>query len=466
MKLKRLIGAVVFTIVLAGCILLTFRTLSWKDTGEDYVSSMEQLKNTPKNSIDVVFLGSSHVYCGVLPEVLWDEYGIASFDMAVSGADRYSSYYQLKYLLKKQNPKVVMVDIYGLITGKMEVEGNIYRNLMSMGMSKESADLIKKDADKEQFFDYFFKWPVVHSRYRELKKGDFVKNPVNSYMKGEELYWKSTPMYKEEGIDEVTACSELDEETVNWLKDMQELSAKENFRLIVMAIPMHFSEEDKMTSNAISAYCSENGISFLDFDAYASGIGLAFDEDYLDEHHLNSFGAAKLSSFIGKYMSVNMELADHRGEKKYTQWDEDLAWYQNEKLYHSLENTDDMREFLQLLSNLKDATEVMILDSECEYDYSNYEEFFSSVGIEEWDVSEGGTFIIKNNEAVRVSDDLYFEVDKTPFHIYYDEESDAVIADTYNNIFIGRKEFCNLLVIDENTGIARAAKGFYLNTTE
>ena len=35
----------------------------------------------PKNKIDVLFLGSSHVHCNVNTLLLWDEYGMAAYLM-------------------------------------------------------------------------------------------------------------------------------------------------------------------------------------------------------------------------------------------------------------------------------------------------------------------------------------------------------------------------------------------------
>ena len=40
----------------------------------------------PKNKIDVLFLGSSHVHCNVNTQLLWDEYGMAAYLM--TGAEQ------------------------------------------------------------------------------------------------------------------------------------------------------------------------------------------------------------------------------------------------------------------------------------------------------------------------------------------------------------------------------------------
>ena len=43
---------------------------------------MEIFYEQEKNSIDVIFYGSSHVYSDINPAVLWREAGVASFQSA------------------------------------------------------------------------------------------------------------------------------------------------------------------------------------------------------------------------------------------------------------------------------------------------------------------------------------------------------------------------------------------------
>ena len=68
----------------------------------------------PKNKIDVLFLGSSHVHCNVNTQLLWDEYGMAAYLMTGAEQPLWNSYYNLKEALKTQKPKLVdAVDTLG-----------------------------------------------------------------------------------------------------------------------------------------------------------------------------------------------------------------------------------------------------------------------------------------------------------------------------------------------------------------
>ena len=74
----------------------------------------------PKNKIDVLFLGSSHVHCNVNTQLLWDEYGMAAYLMTGAEQPLWNSYYNLKEALKTQKPKLVVLDMISSRDGQMK----------------------------------------------------------------------------------------------------------------------------------------------------------------------------------------------------------------------------------------------------------------------------------------------------------------------------------------------------------
>ena len=65
-----------------------------------------------KNSMDVVFVGSSQIFCDFNPNVIWKELGITSYDFSAHRQDPGPSYYYLKQMFETQSPKVVVIDLY------------------------------------------------------------------------------------------------------------------------------------------------------------------------------------------------------------------------------------------------------------------------------------------------------------------------------------------------------------------
>ena len=52
-----------------------------------------------KEDFDVLFIGSSHVLNGVFPQLLWEEYGIVSYNMGGHGNRMALNYWVLKNVI-------------------------------------------------------------------------------------------------------------------------------------------------------------------------------------------------------------------------------------------------------------------------------------------------------------------------------------------------------------------------------
>ena len=116
---KKLLTAGMFLALLAGLLGTVFPVLAWKDTaGTPYLSSAQQLYATGDDCIDLVFLGSSHVFCNIDPDWFWQQGGIAAFDLSVAAMDTTSAEYHLRELFKTQSPQVVCLDLYSLLLGR------------------------------------------------------------------------------------------------------------------------------------------------------------------------------------------------------------------------------------------------------------------------------------------------------------------------------------------------------------
>ena len=63
------------------------------------------------NSVDVLFLGTSHVGKGISPMKIYENTGIKSYNLFTSMQGVESSFFLLENALKRQQPKVVFLDV-------------------------------------------------------------------------------------------------------------------------------------------------------------------------------------------------------------------------------------------------------------------------------------------------------------------------------------------------------------------
>ena len=404
-RIKRICAVIVFAAIVFLCILGTYKVLKWKDTTGDYLSSIEMLNATDKDLIDVVFLGSSHAYHGFNPAYFWKDEGWACFDMAISGQDTASTYYHLKNLLKTQSPKVVCVDLYGVTFDRHSVEGNVYRNYISMPTSDLSVKLVKEYVDKDKWSDFILRFPIVHTRYRELGKYDFYTYKPNKYIRGERMSWSIDVAEETMVSDGELSPAPLSDAKVKWLDDMYELSLEEEFELVFVALPFAASPEAQGKIDYVSEYCSERNISFYDFNRLRKEVGFDYSHDFFDSSHLNAYGASKVENYL-RVAFADYNLEDHRGDDRYHQWDEDLAYFERLDYRNCMTTIGD----LGGLCNLIKAGEgyVTVISLEGDYiDRNNvYFEPLSILGMTYEEYEKGGKWIFEDGRLTKVYENV------------------------------------------------------------
>ena len=100
---------------------------------------MRGFYSLPKNTLDIVFIGTSHLYYGIVPMKLWEDYGITSYVLAQQQQIIECSYAYINEVLKYQSPKLIVLDIYSLLSGHTIPSINIIRksiDYMKWGMNK------------------------------------------------------------------------------------------------------------------------------------------------------------------------------------------------------------------------------------------------------------------------------------------------------------------------------------------
>ncbi len=404
--MKKGIRFIAFILILIMAVTGTYRVLSWKDTSGDYLSSTQQLYATEDNLMDVIFVGSSHVYCGINPSYLWDEYGISAFDMAISGQDKDSSYHTIKEALKTQSPQVVCVDLYGLLFEKHAILGNEYRNMLSMEMSENSIKLVQNYVDeKEAQMDYILRWPIVHTRYRELTKYDFIQYAPSIYGRGYAPNYTVGISYYPQGAVECTESEPLSESNKEWLDKLIQLSEENNFKLVMFLAPMYLEPAQQKILNGAYEYLSEHGIDTLDFNMLAMQIGLDYDTDFCDSVHLNRTGSDKLTAYFGEYLVNHNQLADHRGDEAYYLWDECSKWVAHLDFAQELKQETDWKKFTEKVAEYnEDMTVIVSLDGTYQDSTLGLQAVTDIFGIPESEYYIGGKWIFKNGECVYYMD--------------------------------------------------------------
>ncbi|MHC1772499.1 MAG: hypothetical protein AB9907_12370 [Flexilinea sp.] len=324
---KKIISVILFFLVF----LISFQFVNDLLFTKTELNAAKDLILEKENSIDVLFLGTSHVYCGVNPLEIWNQTGIPSFNVVSNRQPIWSSYGLLKEALKHQKPKAVFFDVLGAtdyVEGLIDSDRGINATHLAfdpvpLSISK-ILDILQIDeiSNKQEMI-----FPIIYNHKRlfdnSLNSFDFsyVFKKQRNIDKGFVLSVKTEPVEKPpvypDGMIPMTPVAE------KYLVKIIELCKKENIPLVLFKTPSSALENFLMQLTGIAEVGAEYDVPFLDFNRLYDETGLDFKTDFIDGGHLNVHGAKKISDYLGKYLQENFDLADKRDDPDYTEWNFD-----------------------------------------------------------------------------------------------------------------------------------------------
>ena len=153
-----------------------------------------------KDMVDVLCVGSSHVSCSINPVQMYDDYGIAAYDLSGPSQSIWFSYFFALEGLKTQKPSIVILDVYTVITADDYFDSKIEANLLNMKPSYDKYKALQA-SNAENISSILFEFPVTHSRYRQLRKEDYNIDKNNDLCLGYSYHPGIVPYTQEQIID-------------------------------------------------------------------------------------------------------------------------------------------------------------------------------------------------------------------------------------------------------------------------
>ena len=286
-----------------------------------------------KETVDVVFLGSSHSYRSVLPMQLWEDYGISAVNLGTSSQPMIATYYLMKEAVRTQKPKAFVLDLYACSYSSYKKQ-----NLMSFHSAVDFIPLnftklslwweqLRKDFNLAEQLEFLFPVIKYHNRWSELEETDFH---VENYKKGGSPTAKIEAQSPGKKVDQM---AELDHVVEKYLLKMCTLCQKEQIPLVVYTAPMAKDKSYKRICKKVNTgnrLCRENGVIVFDMQDVMEGMEIDFRTDFYNSQHLNVNGARKLTAWMAGELLQRFEFTDHRGDPRYISWESALPRYQND----------------------------------------------------------------------------------------------------------------------------------------
>lgn len=314
--------------------------------------------NVEDTDYDVLFFGTSHIYCSIYPMQLWNDYGITSYDMSSPSSPFAVSFCNLRESIKLHKPKIAVLEVYATgMLGDTPDAAKAHRYLDSRPLSiqkyKDAKEIFPEDSDAVK--ELIFPLSIYHKRWNELtasmvKFGFGADNEVKDHeiTKGAEIQKK---IYKPVNNTRVRKGDYdkkyLTDDNAAYIEKFVSLCRDNHIIPIVISMPFDASAENQKWLNAYIKVADEAGAQTINlFDENL----IDLDTDCLDNNHLNASGARKITDFIGQYLVKNCGLEDKRKDPEYSSWNDDYDRYR-EYLDKMIKDMSDYKPVLMLLNN-------------------------------------------------------------------------------------------------------------------
>lgn len=393
-------GKIILFAVIVGVIMTgVTEVLNYKDTGGG--GGWQRFYAMPKKTADVMFFGSSHAHCTVDHGLLWDEYGIAGYTLSAGSQRLDGTYHFLKEAIRVQQPEVAVVEVWGSVLPGMEyTEEALYRNALGMHWSKnlfEYVDDMSEGMGKDNAYRnrVLCKLPIIHSRYRELGREDFVDDIP--YLRGYRGSFDIEAFERPEAIPE-SDTMELDPLCEEYLYKIIHLAEESGTQLVFMAAPYILSKEEQMLLNRTAEIARQENIPMIDYNVLADELGLDYATDFRDSDHVNNSGAAKVTAHLGKFLKEEYRLQDRRGQKGYEDWEKNSRYLEDKYVSKRLQDAVEANAYLSALGTLEGQTVVLSLTGNYMAAGDAYYEGLVAMGICYEDYEKGGTWVFEDGD--------------------------------------------------------------------
>lgn len=324
---RRLLSVICFLVLFA----LLFQKVEWVLSLKKGSSRVHNFYQEEKNSLDVIFLGSSHAYYGIHPMDFWRDYGVPSYVLGSPLQNTGTSYYLLKDALKRQKPKVVVMEGYTLFAEQKISNDGMFQQTMdgmpySLNKIQMGEELLRDTKDFSERLPYHIPIIQYHSRWKNLESKDFTG--AESCYKGGKPIFGGNAYQKPK---KVTGEREIPEVSWQYVEKIIELCQEEGVELMFCVMP--FSSDAKnyvkrqKIYNKLASELESRQIPCINYADLIDELGVDYSTDFRDEGHMNVNGATKVDAHLFSYLVEHYDLTDKREDEEYASWHEDRKQY-------------------------------------------------------------------------------------------------------------------------------------------
>ncbi|MEG1847565.1 MAG: SGNH/GDSL hydrolase family protein [Lachnospiraceae bacterium] len=285
----------------------------------------------PKDTLDVVIVGSSPVYPCFSGAKIWGESGITCYPLSSNMQPVTAALPLVKEIRKTQQPQLLIFEIKQFTTyandigydKKMAYTRGVTDNMKySLNRIDAIHRMVEEPAERLTYYFDIFKY---HSNWKTMVMPSQLacwRYEHLAPMKGFEFKDGYRPVaYTDYSTDtDVTPIPPDKEEALRELLDYLQANGLQSL-FIVAPYAYEFAEKQQ-NYNYMQQIIEEYDYEFLNLNDHLEEIGFDFATDFYDGGvHTNAVGGEKCTAFLTEYLTKHYTFADKRGDAAYHSWD-------------------------------------------------------------------------------------------------------------------------------------------------
>lgn len=376
-----------------GILLLIVIVLALFSAADELIGREDRLgqRNALNVAAEVLFMGSSHVHCGVIPQKLMDDYGIAALNESTSGLVPEDSLLMLKLDIPKYNPSVVLVDLSGFFAPYTSTPtfnsldnkdlfyySNYQRTARGMTWFNPEKYLILYEHEKQApgSLPYGLMLNASHEfltqgmiAYANPKKSRPYASKFNYWFLPTNTVTDSPTAYTDEELEDI----HLYEPFRDILYEIIQLSENNDFSLVFTLLPFSMNRAEEKIFEEIREMIEAENVPLIDDETLRREAKIDDIADFNDLGHMSYLGASKITGVLGAYLDEHYDLPDRRldDDPKYDPWKKMPYSYLADHAASQLRSTTDFETYMRYLADLNGDYTVLIASDGSEAFWQN-----------------------------------------------------------------------------------------------
>lgn len=277
-------------------------------------------------SLDVVVLGASEAYSDFAPGHAYNKCGVTGYVFATASNSILNYKSQLKNILSRQNPDVIVIELNGAVYGDEEEdykEANLRNYSDNVPLDGVKLEWMQQNV-KENHAEFLFPMLKYHGVWTDFPDNMLYQKTIwqdkargYNYLKGilnETTIFKST----QRSMNRILSRSGKSKKPLTateeqGLRDLLQYCKDQKLSNVVFArfphIVVRRTFERFERGNTVGDIVAEYGFDYLNFERDYDQTGLSEQTDFYNLDHLNVYGQKKFTEYLTNILKERYSLS-------------------------------------------------------------------------------------------------------------------------------------------------------------